>query len=279
MNNEMTMIEVQHLHPFREHPYQVRDDAEMDALVESIQSQGILDPLIVRPLENTENEYEVISGHRRLHAAQKAGIQTVPAFIHDVSRDEASIQLVDCNLHREHILPSEKAFAYKLKYEAMRHQGTSSQLGTKLRADEEMATQVGESRNQIHRYIRLTNLIPSLLKMMDEGRIAFSIGVELSYLSELEQCDLVDAIYYADCTPSLPQALELKQKSQNGTLQFLDISAVLSQPKPNQKERITFKTDDLRKFFPKDSTPEKMQETIMKLLEDYDRKRRRAYER
>ena len=181
--NTTTNIAIANLHPFEGHPYQVRDDAEMDALMESIREFGILTPLIVRPLENVPMEYEVISGHRRLHAAQKAGISEVPAFVHAISREEAAIQLVDSNLHREHILPSEKAFAYKMKYEAMRHQGTSSQLGTKLRSDEEMAAQVGESRNQIQRYIRLTNLIPPLLTLMDEGRIAFTVGVELSYLT------------------------------------------------------------------------------------------------
>ena len=202
MNTPKT-IHIANLHPFEGHPYQVRDDEEMDALVESIREHGILTPLIVRPLEDAPNEYEVISGHRRLHAAQKAGIFEVPAFVHAVSREEAAIQLVDSNLHREHILPSEKAFAYKMKYEAMRHQGTSSQLGTKLRSDEEMAAQVGESRNQIQRYIRLTNLIPPLLTLMDEGRIAFTVGVELSYLTREEQRAVLEAIELYDCTKRL----------------------------------------------------------------------------
>ena len=280
MNTPKT-IHIANLHPFEGHPYQVRDDAEMDALMESIREHGIRTPLIVRPLEDAPNEYEVISGHRRLHAAQKAGISEVPAFVHAVSRDEAAIQLVDSNLHRERLLPSEKAYAYKLKLDAMNRQGqrTFSQVGKRLNSYEEMAEQTGDSRNQIHRYIRLTHLLPGLLTLVDEGRIAFTVGVELSYLSHDEQCDLLDAISYADCTPSIPQAQEMRRLSQSGTLYPETMTAMLSQPKPNQKERISFKTEELRKFFPKDSSPEKMQEIILKLLADYDRNRRRAYER
>ena len=272
-------IHIANLHPFEGHPYQVRDDAEMDALVESIREHGILTPLIVRPLEDAPNEYEVISGHRRLHAAQKAGISEVPAFVHAVSRDEAAIQLVDSNLHRERLLPSEKAYAYKLKLEALNHQGkTSRQLGEKWSVTAVSDT-ANESERQIHRYIRLTHLLPGLLTLVDEGRVAFTVGVELSYLSHDEQCDLLDAISYADCTPSIPQAQEMRRLSQSGSLYPETMTAMLSQPKPNQKERISFKTEELRKFFPKDSSPERMQEIILKLLADYDRNRRRAYER
>ena len=275
MNTPKT-IHIANLHPFEGHPYQVRDDAEMDTLVDSIREHGILTPLIVRPLEDAPNEYEVISGHRRLHAAQKAGISEVPAFVHAVSREEAAIQLVDSNLHREQLLPSEKAFAYKLKNDALNHRGkTCGQVGHKSRD----GISDTDSGRQVQRYIRLTHLLPGLLDLVDEGRIAFTVGVELSYLSHDEQCDLLDAISYADCTPSIPQAQEMRRLSQSGTLYPETMTAMLSQPKPNQKERISFKTEELRKFFPKDSSPERMQEIILKLLADYDRNRRRAYER
>ena len=273
--NTTTNIAIANLHPFEGHPYQVRDDAEMDALVESIREHGILTPLIVRPLEVVPMEYEVISGHRRLHAAQKAGIFEVPAFVHAVSRDEAAIQLVDSNLHREHILPSEKAFAYKMKYEAMRHQGTSSQLGTKLRSDEEMAAQVGESRNQIQRYIRLTNLIPPLLTLMDEGRIAFTVGVELSYLSNEEQRAVLEAIELYDCTPSYSQACRMHRESEAGGVRNR-IEAILAEEKPNQREKVSFQYEQLRRYFPSDYTPKQMTESILQLLE---RERRRRLDR
>ena len=280
MNTPKT-IQIANLHPFEGHPYQVRDDAEMDALVESIREHGILTPLIVRPLEDTAAEYEVISGHRRLHAAQKAGIHEVPAFIHVVSREEAAIQLVDSNLHREHILPSEKAFAYKLKYEAMRHQGTSSQLGTKLRSDEEMAAQTGESRNQIQRYIRLTNLIPQLLNLMVEGRIAFAVGVELSYLTNEEQRAVLEAIELYDCTPSYSQACRLHHDSE--MMYAADtrkrIQAVLAEEKPNQRERVSFRYLDLQKFFPPNYTPKQISEAIMRLVEDHYRQQRARRDR
>ena len=277
MNTPQT-IHIANLHPFEGHPYQVRDDDEMDTLVESIREHGILTPLIVRPLEDAPMEYEVISGHRRLHAAQKAGISEVPAFVHAVSREEAAIQLVDSNLHREHILPSEKAFAYKMKYEAMRHQGTSSQLGTKLRSDEEMAAQVGESRNQIQRYIRLTNLIPPLLTLMDEGRIAFSVGVELSYLSNEEQCAVLEAIELYGCTPSFSQACRLHRESK--MMYAADtrkrILSVMAEEKPNQREKVSFQYADLKKYFPSSYTPKQISDAILHLVEaDYRRRRDR----
>ena len=276
MNTPKT-IHIANLHPFEGHPYQVRDDAEMDALVESIREHGILTPLIVRPLEGTETEYEVISGHRRLHAAQKAGISEVPAFVHAVSREEAAIQLVDSNLHREHILPSEKAFAYKMKYEAMRHQGTSSQLGTKLRSDEEMAAQVGESRNQIQRYIRLTNLIPPLLTLMDEGRIAFTVGVELSYLTREEQRAVLEAIELYDCTPSYSQACRLHRDSE--MMYAADtrkrILSVMSEEKPNQREQIRLRREDFRSFFPADYTDKQIRDDIIAGLNLLKRQRYR----
>ena len=276
MNTPKT-IHIATLHPFEGHPYQVRDDEEMDALVDSIREHGILTPLIVRPLEDAPNEYEVISGHRRLHAAQKAGISEVPAFVHAVSRDEAAIQLVDSNLHREHILPSEKAFAYKMKYEAMRHQGTSSQLGTKLRSDEEMAAQVGESRNQIQRYIRLTNLIPPLLTLMDEGRIAFTVGVELSYLTREEQRAVLEAIELYDCTPSYSQACRLHRDSE--MMYAADtrkrILSVMSEEKPNQREQIRLRREDFRSFFPADYTDKQIKDDIIAGLNLLKRQRYR----
>ena len=276
MNTPKT-IHIANLHPFEGHPYQVRDDEEMDALVDSIREHGILTPLIVRPLEDAPNEYEVISGHRRLHAAQKAGISEVPAFVHAVSRDEAAIQLVDSNLHREHILPSEKAFAYKMKYEAMRHQGTSSQLGTKLRSDEEMAAQVGESRNQIQRYIRLTNLIPPLLTLMDEGRIAFTVGVELSYLTREEQRAVLEAIELYDCTPSYSQACRLHRDSE--MMYAADtrkrILSVMSEEKPNQREQIRLRREDFRSFFPADYTDKQIRDDIIAGLNLLKRQRKR----
>lgn len=273
------IIPISKLHPFRGHPYQVRDDDEMDALIESIQEQGILTPLIVRPLENTEDEYEIISGHRRLHAARKAGITEIPAFVYALDRDAAAIALVDSNLHREHILPSEKAFAYKLKYEAMRHQGTSRQVGTKLRTDAEIAESADESARNIQRYIRLTRLIPELLALVDEGRISLTPAVELSFLPEEIQYDLAEAIVCQDCTPSLSQSILMKKLSQTGELDLDRMLRILAQPKPNQAEKVSFKTDDIRRFFPKGYTPERMQETIIRLLTDYDRQRRRGLER
>ena len=261
--NTTTNIAIANLHPFEGHPYQVRDDAEMDALVESIREHGILTPLIVRPSEDTPNEYEVISGHRRLHAAQKAGIVEVPAFIHTVSREEAAIQLVDSNLHREHILPSEKAFAYKLKFDALRHQGrTSGQLGPKLTVD---AISEEDSGRQVKRYIRLTHLIPPLLTLMDEGRIAFSVGVELSYLSQHEQRAVADAIELYDCTPSYSQACRMRKESEmlyaGDTAKI--VASVLSEPKPNQREQIRLRRDDFRSYFPADYTDKQIKEDII----------------
>jgi ParB family chromosome partitioning protein len=241
----------------------------MDQLVCSVLTQGLLTPLVVRPLPN--GDYEVISGHRRLHACKKAGIETVPALITDMDRDAAAIALVDSNLHREKILPSEKAFAYKLKLEALKHQGTSSQVGTKLRSDEMIAQQTGDSRNQVQRYIRLTNLIPSILQMVDEGKIALTPAVELSYLTETEQADLLETMESEDCTPSLSQAQQLKVLSQRGELTMDGIFNLLCQPKANQKEKVSFFRDDIRSFFPPHYSTAKMQSTIVELLKGYQR--------
>lgn len=268
----MTNISINKLHEFKDHPYQVLDNDEMNNLIESVQQQGIMTPLIVRPLEGTTDEYEIISGHRRFRAAQKAGLTEVPAFIRPVSRDEAAIMVVDSNLHREHLLPSEKAFAYKLKAEALKHQGqrtdlTSEQLAPKL-STELIAEQEGTSKDTVKRYIRLTKLIPDILKMVDEQRIAFSVGVELSYLTENEQQDLFEAIELEDKTPSLSQAIQMKKLSQAGKLDSETISKIISEEKPNQREKISFQIEKLTKFFPKSYTLRDIERKIIKLIED-----------
>mgnify|MGYP002514790295 FL=1 len=267
-------LPIQKLRPFEGHPFKVTDNEEMDQLVWSVLTQGLLTPLVVRPLPN--GEYEVISGHRRLHACKKAGIETVPALITDMNRDAATIALVDSNLHREKILPSEKAFAYKMKLEAMNRQGqrtdlTSAQVGRKLETAEIIGEQSGESRNQVRRYIRLTNLIPSILQMVDEGKIALTPAVELSYLTETEQADLLETMESEDCTPSLSQAQQLKALSQRGELTMDDIFNLLCQPKANQKEKVSFFRDDIRSFFPPHYSTARMQSTIVELLKGYQR--------
>lgn len=269
-------LPVEKLHPFEGHPFQVKDNDEMEQLVWSILTQGMLTPIVARPLDN--GEYEVISGHRRLHACQKAGIATVPALIYALDRDAAVIALVDSNLHREKILPSEKAYAYKLKMDAMSHQGTSSQLGTKLRTDELIGQQSGESRNQVQRYIRLTCLIPEILKMVDDGKIALTPAVELSYLTKQEQQDLLTTMESEDCTPSLSQAIQMKKLSQLHALSMDRIFEIMTQPKANQQEKISFRMDDIRKYFPKSYTPARIQERILKLVEADFRKRQRSRE-
>ena len=269
-------IPIQSLHPFAGHPYKVQDNDEMNCLIESVQEQGILTPLIVRPLEGTAAEYDVISGHRRLRAAQKAGLKEVPAFIHAVDRDEAAIQLVDSNLHRENILPSEKAFAYKLKMEALNHQGrTSGQLGQKWSREYVSDT---DSGRQVQRYIRLTHLLPGLLDLLDEGRIAFTVGVELSYLTAEEQRAVLEAIDLYDCTPSYSQACRMHRDSE--MMYAADtrerILSVMSEEKPNQREKVSFQYADLKKYFPSSYTPKQISDAILRLVEaDYRRRRDR----
>ncbi len=275
-------LPVNKLRAFEGHPFQVKDDAEMDQLVWSILTQGLLTPITVRPLEN--NEYEVISGHRRLHACQKAGIEMVPALIYTLDRDAAAIALVDSNLHRERILPSEKAFAYKLKMDAMSRQGqrtdlTLSQVATKLDTAAEIGKAVGESRDKVFRYIRLTELIPEILSMVDSGRIALTPAVELSYLSKQEQSDLLETMESEDCTPSLSQAIQLKKLSRAGELNIDKIFEILRKPKANQQDKISFRTTDLKKYFPKSYDAARIQAHIIKLLEADYRKRQRAQER
>lgn len=269
-------IRTDKLHTFEGHPFQVLDDEDMNSLTESIKTQGIISPLIVRPIENTD-EYEVVSGHRRLYAAVKAGLSEVPALIYPLDRNEAMIAVVDSNLHRERILPSEKAFAYKMKMEAMKAQGkrtdlTLSQAATKSDTAAEIGKARNESRDQVFRYIRLTHLIPELLQKVDEGVIALSPAVELSYLSEEQQNILLDAMSLNDCTPSHAQSIRMKKAAQQGTLSSDSIYEIMSEEKANQAERISFKVQDLKAFFPKNYTQKQMTDTILKLLYEHQRR-------
>lgn len=266
-------IPVSSLRPFEGHPFKVKDDEEMNTLIESIQTQGIFSPLVVRPIENTD-EYEVISGHRRLHAAIKAGITEVPALIVSLDRDAAAIVLVDSNLHREHILPSEKAFAYKMKAEALAHKGyrtdlTSVQVAPKL-ATEQIAEDAGTSKDTIKRYIRLTNLIPEILQYVDDGRIAFTPAVELSYLNEQEQYDLLEQMELNDCTPSLSQACRFKKMSQEEVLTPEVIAAVMSEEKANQREMFKVPLERIRKYVP-NANVKQTEDFVIKACEHYHR--------
>jgi len=264
--NTPVAIPVSKLHPFEGHPYKVLDNEEMNTLIESIQTQGILSPLIVRPKENTVDEYEVVSGHRRLHAAVKAGLETVPAFIYALDRDAAAIAVVDSNLHREHILPSEKAFAYKLKMDALNHQGvTCGQVGHKSRDD----VSETESGRTVQRYIRLTYLIPELLAWMDEGKIALSVGVELSFLSDEAQYGVLEECELYDCTPSYSQAFHMKNLYNDGNLSRYEISKMLSQEKPNQRETLKIPMDKLRDRLPQNLSVQQQEEFILKAVDYY----------
>ena len=272
---KQTKISVSKLRPFENNPYQVRDDAEMNTLIESIQMQGVLSPLIVRPIENTD-EYEVISGHRRLHAAQKAGITKVPALIYALDRDAAAIAVVDSNLHREHILPSEKAFAYRMKLEALSRQGhrsdlTSDQLGRKLETAEIIAQQSDDSKSQVRRYIRLTYLIPEFLEKMDEGEIALSVGVELSFLDESSQREVLEQCAINDCTPSYSQAWRMHKADREGTLTTAVIQAIMSEEKANQRETMKVPISRLREVLPQGLDAKKTEDFIIKAC-DYYRK-------
>ena len=269
-------LPIDKLRPFENHPFRVKDDAEMDQLVFSVLTQGLLTPIVVRATDT--EEYEVISGHRRLRACQKAGIETVPVLIYSMDRDAAIIALVDSNLHREHLLPSEKAFAYRMKMEAMSHQGrTCGQVGHKSRD----FLSNDESGRQIQRYIRLTYLIPEILQMVDEKKIALTPAVELSYLTESQQRDLLETMESEDCTPSLSQSQQLKKLSQSGVLDMDRILELLQQPKANQEEKLRFDLKDIRHYFPKNYTTQRIQKTILQLLEKFERnwKRRSLDER
>ena len=268
-------IEISKLHPFENHPYKVLDNEEMEILAESIRTEGILSPLIVRPLENTD-EYEIISGHRRLHAAQRAGLAEVPALVYEISREEAAILLVDSNLHREHILPSEKAFAYKLKMEALSHRGvTCGQVGHKSRE----AITDDESGRQVQRYVRLTHLNPGILKLVDDDRISLTPAVEISYLNFQEQEDLLYTMESEDCTPSLSQAKELRRQSQAGLLDMDGIFKILSQPKPNQRENFKIPMEKIRKFFPRSYSQKQIENAIVTALQREARRKAAREER
>ncbi len=273
MQETIKNINIDLLIPFENHPFKKRDGIEKEELTESIKENGLLEPIIVRSF--SAGTYEIISGHRRVEVCKELGIQTVPAIVRDMTKDEAVIAMVDSNLQREHLLPSEKAFAYKMKLEALKHQGktTSRQLVGKLESADKISE--SESGRQVQRYIRLTHLIPELLKLVDEERIAFTPAVEISYLPENEQKMLAEEIEYTDATPSLSQAQRLRKFSEQGRLSIDTIFAVLSEEKPNQKEQVKFKTEDIRKYFPKSYTSLDMQKTIINLLEKWQRQRER----
>ena len=278
----VTYIEVEKLKPFDNHPYKVKDDEEMETLVDSIKEQGILSPIIARPLEN--GEYEIISGQRTLFDSKRAGLTEVPTLVIEMDRHNAAIELVDSNLHRDNILPSEKAFAYKLKMEAMSRQGhrtdlTLSQVATKYDTAAEIGEQMKESRDQVFRYIRLTNLHPKLLEYVDEGRIAFTPAVELSYLNDIEQQDLIQTIESEDCTPSLSQAVRMKKLSQQGLLDDDKIFEIMSEEKANQKERIKILTERVRKYFPESYTKSQIEDAIVKLCEANFKRKQKQQER
>ena len=275
MSAEIYSIPTNKLHPFEGHPYKVLDDEDMEALTESIRTVGIMSPLLVRPLKGVPEEYEVISGHRRLHAAIKAGKENVPAFVFNFNRDAAIVLLVDSNLHREHVLPSEKAFAYKMKLEALKHQGIASRqvVGKPESADLISETESGRT---VQRYIRLTNLVPPLLDLMDRGRIAFSVGVELSYLSQEIQQYLADRIELDDVTPSLSQAVRMHKES---NLTFEKVDEIMDEPKPNQRETIKLRREDFRKYFPANYSDKQIQKDILEGLDLLHRKRQRERDR
>lgn len=266
-------IEITKLHPFEGNPYKVRDDADMESLEESISEQGIAMPLLVRPLENAEGEYEIISGHRRLFAARRLGLKEVPVIVYDISRGDAIVMLVDSNLFREHVLPSEKAFAYKIKLEAMNRQGyrsdlTSTQVGSKFRTNEMVGEQNSESREQIRRYIRLTQLIGELLILVDEGKIAFTPAVELSFLTEQEQRTLLEHVVLNDCTPSLSQANRMKKLSQEGKLTSEEIQKIMSEEKANQREMFKVPVSKIEKYVPK-ANRKQLEDFVLKACEYY----------
>ena len=275
------------LHPFEGHPFKVLDDELMEQTVESIKQIGVVSPLIVRP--DPEGGFEILSGHRRLHAAQLAGLETVPVIVKEMDDDAAIIFMVDSNLQRENILPSERAFSYKMKLEAMKHQGeradlqpetTSRQLGEKLQTSVAvMSEEMGESQRQIQRFIRLTNLIPEILDMVDEKKIAFNPAVELSYLKTSEQKEFLEAMDYAQASPSLSQAQRLKKLSQEGGCTLDAMCEVMNEIKKDELDHVTIKNEVLRKYFPKSYTPKQMQDTIIRLLEKWQRSKQRDMER
>ena len=275
-------IPLSDLHPFEGHPFKVLDDDSMTETVESIRQMGVTNPLIVRP--DPDGGYEIISGHRRHHAAELAGLDTLPVIVRQLDDDAAIIMMVDSNLQRETILPSEKALAYKMKLEAIKHQGqrtdlTSDQVGPKLTAAEKVAEDAGDSQSQVKRYIRLTNLIPELMDMVDEKKIAFNPAVELSYLKPEEQRNFLEAMDYAQAAPSVSQAQRMKKKSQEDGCSLDDMCGIMDEVKKDDLGQIAFKTSDLQKFFPKSYTPRQMSDTILRLLEQWQRRRQRDQQR
>ena len=279
---QVQQIPIEELFPFKEHPFKVLDDEAMQRTVESVAQYGVLAPLIARP--RPEGGYEIISGHRRQHAAELAGLDTLPVIVREMTDDAAVILMVDSNLQREHILPSERAFAYKMKLEAIKNQGarsdsTSSQIGTKLRADEKVAQDSGESRNQIQRFIRLTNLIPEVLDMVDEKKIAFNPAVELSYLDEAQQRDFLQAMDETQNAPSLSQAQRMKKLAQEGKLTYEAAFAIMGEAKKDELDKVVIKNDTLKKYFPRSYTPWQMEDVIIKLLEQWQRRQQRQNER
>ena len=279
---QVQQIPIGELFPFKNHPFKVLDDESMQRTVESVEQYGVLSPLIARP--RPEGGYEIISGHRRQHAAQLAGLDTLPVIVRQMSDDAAVILMVDSNLQREHILPSERAFAYKMKLEALKNQGarsdlTSCQVGTKFRADESLAEDSGESARNVQRFIRLTNLIPELLDMVDEKRIAFNPAVELSYLDESQQRDFLEAMEDTQNAPSLSQAQQLKKMAQQGEFSYEKAFDVMGQEKKSEKDTVTIKNETLRKYFPRSYTPKQMEEKIIQLLDVWQKKQQRRNER
>ena len=279
---QVQQIPIDALHPFTNHPFKVLDDEAMTRTVESIAQYGVLAPLIARP--RPEGGYEIISGHRRQYAAKLAGLDTLPVIVRQMSDDAAVILMVDSNLQREHILPSERALAYKMKLEALKNQGarsdlTSSQIGTKLRADEKVAQDLGESRNQVQRFIRLTNLIPELLDMVDEKKISFNPAVELSYLDESQQRAFLGAMDGTQNAPSVSQAQQLKKMAQCGEFTYEKAFDILGQEKKSEQDTVTIKNDILRKYFPRSYTPRQMEEKIIQLLDAWQKKQQRHNER
>ena len=279
---QVQQIPIAELHPFTNHPFKVLDDESMQRTVESVEQYGVLSPLIARL--RPEGGYEIISGHRRQHAAQLAGLDTLPVIVRNMDDNAAVLLMVDSNLQRENILPSERAFAYKMKLEALKKQGarpdlTSSQIGTKLRADEKVALDSGESRSQIQRFIRLTNLIPELLDMVDEKKIAFNPAVELSYLDEAQQRDFLEAMNDTQNAPSLSQAQRIKKLALDGHFSYDVAFAVMGEAKKDELDKVVIKNETLRKYFPRSYTPKQMEDTIIKLLEQWQRKRQRQNER
>ena len=279
---KIQILPLSELHPFEGHPFQVRNDEEMDKMVDSVKEYGVMTPAIVRP--RRDGGYEIVAGHRRCHASRRAGVDTMPCIVRDMDDDTAIILMVDSNLQREHILPSERAFAYKMKLEALKNQGarsdlTSCQVGTKLRADEKLAESVNESARTVQRFIRLTELISELLDMVDERKLAFNPAVEVSYLKQDEQRMLLEAMDAEQTTPSLSQAQRLKKFSQEGKLTEEAMSAIMSEEKKSDMDKVTLRSDTLRRYFPKSYTPKQMEQTIIKLLDVWQKQRQKNQER